>query len=498
VKQLAQSVVIFFILILFGCFFVQTVDAASLTNLKDAISTSRPSAASPISADAASGVGQLSVLNNGSYFLASDSAKVIRSSTSNIITQGLVVASQSAAMTTVHLGNTTGAAVQAGTDVLFTPITATHTISFITPSTIPIGGTIVITFPGSANNTASPSATTFAFNNLNNAGAAWNGSSTPIITNNVTCGASSTVTAPSLTCVTTTGAVTAGTTVTIMIGCTAQSGGVCTAASPRLINPTASSTQCSGQTCTAGPTNDSWKVTLQTTDGSNNLDSASTKINTIQSVQVQATVEPTLTFSITGLNNNINLNTDGTYGLGSCGALVTNSGINATATSVNLGILAGVTSLAAQQLSVSTNAANGYVITATSSGQLKNPATGFAINDANGAGGLTANDTPAPATITAGTPAFGIHACGARSGALSGSSGIAAGDIWVNNGTVSTAKFSNPWNTGTNAFYNTIASYTGGPVATDKTNITYGATVSGTTPAGIYLTTLTYVASATF
>jgi hypothetical protein len=285
-----------------------------------------------------------------------------------------------------------------------------------------------------------------------------------------------------------------------MIGCTAQSSGVCTTASPRLINPTASATQCSGQTCTSGPTNDSWKVTLQTTDASSNvLDSASTKINTIQSVQVQATVEPTLTFSITGMDNGTNFNTgSGNFSLGSCGALVTNSGINATATSVNLGILAGVTSLAGQQLVVSTNAANGYVITATSSGQLKNPATGFAINDANGAGGLTANDTPAPATITAGTPAFGIHACGARSGALSGGSGIAAGDIWVNNGTVSTAKFSNPWNTGTNAFYNTIASYTGGPVSTDRTNIAYGATVSGTTPAGIYLTTLTYVASASF
>lgn len=83
-----------------------------------------------------------------------------------------------------------------------------------------------------------------------------------------------------------------------------------------------------------------------------------------------------------------------------------------------------------------------------------------------------------------------FHHCGARSN-------IGA-DIWVNNGTISTAAFSNPWNTGTNAYYATLASYSAGPVSNDKTNVAYGATISGTTPAGVYLTTMTYVATATF
>jgi hypothetical protein len=229
-------------------------------------------------------------------------------------------------------------------------------------------------------------------------------------------------------------------------------------------------------------------VYITTTDASSNtLDTGFTKVATIESVQVIGTVEPSLTFTISGISNGSNINTISS----SCGSITTNSGISSTATSVNFGILNnGTVSTVAQQLQVSTNAATGYVITATSSGQFKNPASGVAIPDANGGSGLTGNDTPAPNTITAGTPAFGIHACGARSNINT--------DQWVNAGTISTAKFSNPWNTGSNAYYATIASYTGGPVTTDSTAILYGATISGITPAGVYLTALTYVATATF
>ena len=464
-KQFAQSVIIFFIIILFGCFFVNQANAATLTNLKDTITTSRPSASSPITANAASGVGQLSIANNGSRYLASDSAKVIRNNAA-LITQGAIVSSQSAALTTVFFGNTTGAAVQNGTDTLIVPITAKHTISFQIVQTIPIGGVITVTFPGSANNTASPSASTFAFNAL--------AASDVTISGSGCATGAITVSSPTISC-TTTAAYTGGTTITITIGAT-----------PILINPTKSAV--------AG-TNDSWTITVATTNGTDPLDSSFTKVATIESVQVQATVEPYLTFIISGLSNGSNINTISA----SCGSIATNAGITPTATSVNLGVLSSAyVSNAAQQLLVSTNAAVGYVITATSSGQFKNTSTGAIILDANGGNSLTANDTPVPATIAAGTAAFGIHACGARSGALSAGSGIAAGDIWVNAGTITTAKFSNPWNTGTNAFYNTIASYTGGGVDQDKTAVLYGATISGTTPAGIYQTTLTYVATGTF
>lgn len=451
-----------FILLLLGSVVIQKAKAATLGKLKDVITTSRPSAASPVSANAASGVGQLSIFNNGSRYLASDSATVMRNG-GTVIASGINVVSQSAALTTVYFGTTTAAAVQNGTDVLMVPITAKHTITFNTVTTIPASGTIVVTFPGAANSNASPSASAFAFNGL--------------VTGNVTVsgatcsGATLVVSSPTITC-TAASIVTAGTTITITIG----------SSTPTLINPT--------KTAAAG-TADSWTVAVRTTDASSNtLDSSLTKIATIESVHVKVSVEPTLTFTITGIPNNTNINSDGTYGVSSCGSIATNSGVGSSATSVNLGVLSkGYTSSAGQQLSVSTNASTGYVITATSSGKFMNPASGIAIPDANGGAGLTANDTPAPAVITAGTPAFGIHPCGARSSINN--------DQWVNAG-ISTAKFSNPWNTGTNAFYNTLASYSAGAVSTDKTNVVYGATISGTTPAGTYITVLTYVASATF
>jgi len=457
-KNATTFVFLLLLFILFGSFTTQQAHAASLGNLKDTITTSRPSAASPLSANAAAGVGQLSVFDNGSRYLASDSASIIRG-TGTISNTGLTVASQSAALTTVYLGTVTGTFAGAGADVLMVPVTAKHTITFNTVTVIPASGTIVLTFPGSGNTSASPSASTFAFNGL--------------VTGNVTVsgatcsGGTLVVSAPTITC-TAASLVAAGTAITITVG----------SSTPTLINPT--------KTNVAG-TSDNWTIAVRTTDASSNtLDSSSAKIATIESVQVQATVEPTLTFTIAGVSNGVNINTIS----GSCGSITTNAGIASTATTVNLGVLSnGYVSAAAQQLTVSTNAATGYVITATSSGQFKNSATGAIIIDANGGTSLTANDTPVPATITAGTAAFGIHPCGARSSINS--------DQWVNGGSITTSKFSNPWNSGTNAFYNTLASYTG-PVASDSTAVLYGATISGTTPAGTYQTTLTYVATGTF
>lgn len=447
-----------FIVILFGVSYPHTAHAASLGNVSDTITTSRPSAASPLTANAAAGSGQVSILNNGSNYFASDSATIIRN-TGQIIDSGINVASQSAANTTVYFGETTAAAAQAGTDVLMVPVTARHTIQFTTISSIPASGTIVIQFPGTTTNTASPSASAFAWNNLQSSNVSVSGA---------TCSSLSVSTPGTITC-TLSGVVAGSTAVTVVVGST----------TPVLINPTKSA---------AAGTNDSWQISITTTDASSNpLDVGFTKVATIDSVQVIGTIEPTLTFTITGVANNTNINTIS----GSCGSITTNSGVATSAISVNLGVLNnGYVNTAAQQLTVSTNGATGYVITATSSGQFKNPGSGVVIPDANGGTGLTANDTPVPNTITAGTPAFGIHPCGARSSINS--------DQWVNAGTITTAKFSNPWNSGTNAYYNTLASYTGGPVTGDNTAVLYGATISGITPAGIYQTTLTYVATATF
>lgn len=476
------------ILLLLGLFFTTKASAATLSNISDTLSTSRPSASAPLAGDQAASATQATLVDNGSIFLSSDSA-VFNFDTGQTL-NSVNVASMSAANTPsanqriLYLTSAITNAHHQGTAV-FKSVTATHTIRFTTSSNIPASGHIIIDFPGIGSNTASPSATTFAFNGLNS------GSGLPaqIVTNNVTCTGSSTVAAPRIDCVTS-GAITGGTTITFLVGCTTQSSGTCTAFSPRLINPT--------KTATAGSA-DTWKVSISTTDTTANggtvLDSGSAKIGTVEAVQVQGTIEPTLTFTISGQTDGANINTIS----GSCGSITTNAGINSTATFVNLGIISnGKLSKAAQQLEVSTNGSSGYAITATSSGRFINPASGVWLGDANGGNGLTANDTPAPAVIAVAAPtvsAFGIHVCGARSNVNS--------DQWVNAGTApdssdGTAKFSNPWNTGTNGFYSTIASYTGGPVTQERTAVLYGATALGTTPAGIYSNYYTYVATATF
>jgi len=475
---------IFFLLT--GAFFVQKANAASLINASDTISTSRPSAAAPLSAAITAGAGQAQIFDNGSFFLASDSAVILKDpATGEVSDVGLKVASMSATGVPsatnriVYFTNSTANAHHQGM-ALVTPITATHTIKFTTISSIPLGGTILITFPGTGSNAASPSATGFSFNGE---------AITPtdiICYPSTACTTKASNQSNSFT-LTTSALIVGGTTIYINIGCTAGASGPCTAFASRLINPT--------KTAVAG-TADAWKINIQTTDtpanGSVVLDSAMLKAATIESVQVQATVEPTITFTIAGVNNGAttNFNALGTTG---CGSEVSNTGIDSTATFVNLGLLNnGQPNKVAQVLTVSTNGSSGYAITATSSGHLINSANGFWLTDGNGGNGLTANDVPAPLPIPAnGNPFFGISPCGTRVPTA----------IWGAAGTTmiaASATVSNPWNTGTNGFYSTIASYALGPVSNDITVVRYGAEVSGLTPAGIYITTLSYVATATF
>ncbi len=468
------------LILLFGVFSVNTVDAASLSSVTDTVTTSRPSASSYLTANQTTGATFVQVADTTgttAQWIASDSATIMTPG----FQAGLNVASMSAQQSgtpnfrylyftnTVTNGHSIGAVIQ-------TAVTAKHTIKFTTVAAIPVNGKIIITYPTitdlASSNLASPSATGFEFNNLQtaNISATLPGSSTCTWVVNVG------TTTPNITCTVATATIPAASTITIVIGNT----------TPALINPT--------KTATAG-TNDSWKVQMKTQDNNGiDLDTGSAKIATIESVQVQATVEPSLTFTIAGLLNTDNYNT--ISGSSSCTSETSNSGIDSTATFVNLGLLTPTgPNKAGQLLTVTTNGAAGYVITATSSGKFINPASGFYLTDNivnGGNNGLTAVDTPAPWTIPAnGTAFFGISPCGADIPTAvwgAGATSMAAGS----------AKTANPWNTGTNSYYATIASNTGGPVSAAKTVVRYGAEVTGTTPPGVYTTTMTYVATATF
>lgn len=480
---------VFILLLSLGSVFTSQAEAGTLTNASNRITTSRPSASAPLQAAQAAAATQVTIVDNGSVFLASDSA-ILRADTGE--TQNTVtVASMSAAASgnrTVTFTSTAANTHHLG-DPIVVPITAMHSISFINPSIIPDGGFIILTFPalttGDANNEASPSATTFQFNNLDAAETSFieflddDTEISPLIEAvNPTNG-----TSPTITFTLNDGAIAAGSVIEIFIGCTASSGGICSASSPIIINPTTAGV-------TAG-TARIWQLGIQTQNAASlNLDSTNVRIATVDSVLVQGTVDPTFTVTIAGLSDNVNFQTSSA----ACASELTNAGIAATATVVNLGVLSsGVLSKAGQTITVSTNSSFGYAITATSSGRFLDPGSWNYINDVNGGAGLTANDTPAPAAFPAsGIAAYGIAPCGTRVPTASpdwdDESALAFG---------SGGKASNPWNTGANYYYATIASYTA-PVSLEVTVIRYAATVAATTPAGLYRNVFTYVVTPTF
>ncbi len=467
-------------------FFVKIshANAADLINTRDTLSTSRPSAASPFTSNAASNDRTITILNNGSFYLASDSAQIIRHSTGTILATDIPISSQSAGLSTIYLGDDIGTNTTSGDDILLVPITSTHTIRFTTASEIPAGGDILLTFPGAANNSASPSATTFAFNGLNSTGGLPGG----ISSHNISCNTNSFVFSPQIMCETT-GSVPAGTTITILIGCTAQSGGNCTTQSPTLINPT--------KTTTTG-TADIWKIFIQTRDATDiELDSATVAIGTIDSVTVRASIDPSLTFAITGIGNGSAVNLGNTTGC--LQTEITNSGLNSTATEINLGLLADTPSgidvrvgnIAAQRINISTNAANGYTLSATSSGQLINPTTGFFL----------ASSTTPTAFPSNSSDWFGIHPCGLDvTTATWNSTASTSCNTYISGSTDPICLYAWP----TQSAPLTLASDAVGPIGNSLVtgngviSVAYAASTDAGVPPGSYSTVITYTATPVF
>jgi hypothetical protein len=478
-----------FVLFLLMFFVGKSADAANLLSASSTVTTSRPSPSSPIQTDANAGVGQLLIFNNSSRYLASDSAKILRGT--GIVSNIETIASQSGTLTAVYLADTLGTGAGAGADVLFVPITAMHTVRFTTATTIPIGGTIVISYPGSGNNTASPSATTFAFNNLNTT--ASTNVQTTFSSGTTTC--TFIATAPTITCTVGVDAIDAGTSVNIFIGCSAASGLSCTTQVPTIINPTKSIQ-------TAGSA-DIWKVDLTTTDGAVNLDNATLVIGTIESVTVRANIDPSLTFTITGITNGNGVNNGNTTGC--LEAELTNTGINSTATEVNLGTLSNtpttsntmVSNVSAQLITITTNAANGYVLTATSSGHLRNPSTGYFLTDAT---------TPQVFPST-GANFYGFHGCGLDTynsdiGTTfwNSSASDTNCNTYISGSGGNICKYG--WPTANSPI--TIASDTSGPIGNSLlagnglTSVSYAAGADAGVPPGQYTTVVTYVATPAF
>jgi len=445
--------------LLIGLIFAPRASAASFNSVSDTITTSRPSASTPLAADQAGSAGQVTITDNGSFFISSDSAVLWPDVGETLNTAN--VASMSAAnlpganQRIVYFTNTATNPHHTG-DIISTAITAKHTIVFTTTSTIPVNGKIIITFPGAGNNSASPSATTFAFNNLQ--------------TSNVSVGFSAgtstcslAISAPTITCTVATAQVSGGTTVTVTVG----------SATPALINPT--------KTALAG-TADLWKISIASQDNNSiGLDSGSAKIGTVESVQVQATVDPTLTFTIAAVSGAINSNNT----TGCANTETVDSGIPSTATVVNLGLLNTANiNISAQLITISTNAQSGYALTATSSGHL--------INNANG---VWIPDSTTPAAMTVNVPWFGIHPCGLNVNAGTWGTGATGGGVGAKYGWPTPTSSVTLASAATGPIGNTVA--TGG-VGAGLTSVEYAGAVDVSIPAGVYTSVITYVATPTF
>jgi len=437
----------------------------AISNAQDLISTSRPSSYTTLGIGVSLNATQAIVVDNGSRWIASDSATIIGAGTFSA-----TIASMSAAGAPITgqrtLYFTTGAAgIGHSGSVIYTPVTAKHTVSFRNSVSIPNTGKIQIIFPIGVGNTGNlPSNSAFSFNNIqsNNISISGGGAtcSNWIIAEAsgiVQCNLSAGLTGPA--------------TVSITIG----------SSNPTLINPAKSGAGTEGVA-------DTWSIEIKTLDtNSVVIEKTKVRVGTIDSIDVYATVNPTLTFTITGLTTGVALNIGNS---GCSNAEVMNTGFNTSATEVNLGVLAAsVINLSGQLLTVTTNATSGYSLTATSSGHLIDNAIGYWITDAQGT--PTANNNPAPDFLTAGTPKFGINACGLDIGGTgvwgSGATGGGAG-----------AKYANP----SAAYYYTLASDATGPILGPEgngiTTVKYAATISTAVPAGNYHTAMTYVATPSF
>ena len=449
-------------------FLPKTAQAADLSLPKDTISTSRPSAAAPLSADVAANATSFTFDDNKSRYLASDSAKFYPDTGESL--DIVNVASMSG--TTVYLTNKTTNTHHKGTAVIV-PVTATHTISFTTVGAVPSNGLLKVIFPvGDTTNAASPSASGFSFNAL---------ASNNLTISGATCGTWTVTAASGLVQCNLNVALTAPTAITITVG--AGTSG------PLLINPT--------KTAVAG-TADTWGIQIQTTESTGAIiDNSKVKVGTIESVQVYATVEPYLTFTIAGMANGVAVNTGNTNGCTNTETI--NTGFTSSTTEVNLGVLgAGVVNIGAQLLTVTTNGWGGYALTATSSGHLIDPGIGYWIADAQGT--PTNNNTPAPSagTMIAGTPSFGIHPCGVDVTAATWVQGGASQTCTTGSGTK--CYYANP----SPSYYYDLASDSTGPIGDTAltgnglVSVEYAATISAVVPAGTYRTAMTYVATPTF
>ena len=350
---------------------------------------------------------------------------------------------------------------------------AMHSISFTNQTTVPSSGKIIIKFPdlksGDSNTQSSPSASTFQLNNLDAQPQLVKITDDEVdITPSVTVTATNpgVNTSPTITITLNSGtSIQANSQVKIFIGCETVSEAMCTLPSAIVLNPTKTNAQ---------GTADRWTITVTTQDSSSTeLDIGRTKIATIEPVRTAAQIDPLLTFTISGIKNSSNVNTGNSIGCKD--TTDTNTGVDSTATSVNLGSLStSRINVSAQLITVTTNVSSGYSLSATSTERLSSAASEI-------------SSSTSPSEINKGQTGFGVRPCGLDISA----------SVWGEDPERLYA-----WPEADSPLI--LSSDSSGPVGNTVTkgngmiSVEYAATVSDDIPAGSYKTSVTYILTATF
>lgn len=242
-----------------------------------------------------------------------------------------------------------------------------------------------------------------------------------------------------------------------------------TAAGNKVLNPSPASTSRNPGAV------DTYLFKVRHTEGTDGsyavVDETTGRVGVVEAVRVTATVAPTLTFTLTGVAS----------GVTACTGVSTD--VTTTVNSVPLGTLStSAFADGAQLLSVSTNAAGGYSVTASESAAL----TAWSVSGTPTIADTTCGATPC--TVTAGQNwtdttykgfGYSLH--------------DVAGDA-VSTANEDGANFkARPFGTTTQQIMSDTA-----PADTDQAYVCYRAVISGTQQAGDYENYVIYIATATF
>ena len=419
--------------ILFGVLLTlpfSSVYAGSLTSVKDTLSTSRPSVF--VSITGTVNIGDTAVpVTTTAGLMQGDNVTLCATNTCATTENKIIASIVSNTQIALTVG-TTGA-YTASSYVMFKALSK-HTITVVPRSTV-TNGKFIITMPGDGGITGIPGASGFDFNGI--------ATTTNITLSPGTAGTVAT-SSPSSNVVITipfTGTIASGTAQTIVIGVNTQ-----------LLNPSK----------TAAPgTADTMTVQVDETDNSSNvIDTTQTKVATIESVTVTATVVPSLNFTINAV-------------AGSTSVAGATTDVASTATTVPFGNLTVNTNrTVAQYLHIDTNSNSGYVITAQSDGSLRKT-NGTVITDF----GLTPAENNAnngfgyALQSKAGSPTMAFnYNDSARTFNSSGFSSSSPITVMSN----------------------------GAPATGDEGYVAYRVRTSATQAQGVYQSIITYIATATY